>query len=249
MNNIKNRKKHGIFFRIVVLAGGLCAAVLTAFFIYASVYYRSQETALKLLEGSETVTVTKIEEGLFLDGYGETEAIIFYPGAKVEYTAYLPIFYEVAKQGVDVFLVDMPFRMAMFGMNKADRIRETYSYEHWYLSGHSLGGAMGAVYVSKHPDAYDGMIFLASYPTKELKREGFRVLSIYGSNDRVINYERFDESKQNMPADFSEICIEGGNHGQFGDYGFQSGDGEATVSKEEQWQLSADAILELVQEH
>lgn len=47
-----------------------------------------------------------------------------------------------------------------------------YSYEKWYLSGHSLGGAMIANYAEKHIEAKDtsitGLILLAAYPTKNL---------------------------------------------------------------------------------
>lgn len=47
-----------------------------------------------------------------------------------------------------------------------------YSYEKWYLSGHSQGGAMIANYAEKHIEAKDtsiaGLILLAAYPTKNL---------------------------------------------------------------------------------
>ena len=81
---------------------------------------------------------------VFLDGSGTNHALIFYPGAKVEYTAYVPLFYELAAQGLDCFVVKMPGNMAILGMNKAEDIMAEYDYESWYLSGHSLGGAMAA---------------------------------------------------------------------------------------------------------
>lgn len=36
--------------------------------------------------------------------------------------------------------------------------------------------------------------------------------------------------------------IEGGNHAGFGDYGPQQGDGEATISADEQQEIAADAV-------
>lgn len=61
---------------------------------------------------------------VFLDGSGTEHALIFYPGAKVEYTAYVPMFYTLAQQGVDCFVVKMPGNLAAFGMNKAEEIQK-----------------------------------------------------------------------------------------------------------------------------
>ncbi len=64
--------------------------MLSAFF-YVNDYYHSDESINKYLRGNEQVTVSEIADGLFVDGAGEEAAVIFYPGAKVEYTAYLPL--------------------------------------------------------------------------------------------------------------------------------------------------------------
>ena len=40
--------------------------------------------------------------------------------------------------------------------------------------------------------------------------------------------------------------IEGGNHAQFGDYGLQKGDGQAGISREEQQEITARLIEEMV---
>ena len=41
--------------------------------------------------------------------------------------------------------------------------------------------------------------------------------------------------------------IKGGNHAQFGDYGAQDGDGVATISVEEQQELTANAVAAFTQ--
>ena len=41
-------------------------------------------------------------------------ALIFYPGAKVEYTAYLPILEKLRQNGIASVLMKMPFNMAIF---------------------------------------------------------------------------------------------------------------------------------------
>ena len=171
--------------------------------------------------------------------------MIFYPGAKVEYTAYVPLFFELAEQGVDCFLVEMPCNLAILGQNKAAGILKDYDYNQWYMAGHSLGGAMAASFSSEHLDEVDGLILLAAYPTKSLVKEDFTVVSVYGSEDRVVNMEKLEAGREYMPEDYTEICIDGGNHAWFGNYGKQDGDGAATISREEQQAQTVKAILEI----
>lgn len=52
-----------------------------------------------------------------------------------------------------------------------------------------------------------------------------------------------------MPADYAEICIEGGNHAQFGNYGEQKGDHAAGISREEQQAQTVEAILNMMEAH
>ena len=106
---------------------------------------------------------------------------------------------------------------------------------------------MAAEYLKKKPDAVDGLVFLASYPSDstDLSATPAKVLSIYGTEDGVAG-DVFEGSLQRLPGGTSLEVTEGGNLAQFGDYGPQKGDGTATVSRDEQQQLTTDAILRLV---
>ena len=201
------------------------------------------------MQTKDSVLVTEMPDGLYLDGPGDETALIFYPGAKVEYTAYLPLLSELADQGIDCFLIKMPCNLAIFGQNKAKNIMDSYEYDHWYLSGHSLGGAMTASYASGHLESLNGLVLLAAYPTKSLKSDSFSVLSLYGSEDGVLNMEKMEEGKAYMPVDYAEVCIEGGNHAQFGNYGEQKGDHAADISREEQQAQTVEAILKMMEAH
>jgi len=206
----------------------------------------ADEEAKALLNGSSNVSVIQINDGLFLDGPGNESAVIFYPGAKIEYAAYLPLLMNLSSSGVDCFLVEMPFNMAFFGVDKADGIinNDSYHYDHWYLSGHSLGGAMASNYVHNHLNDVDGLILLASYPTDSLANSS--VLSIYGSNDKVLNKESYDDSKKYMPKNFTEYVIKGGNHAQFASYGIQPKDGLANISDYQQKKETISSILDFI---
>lgn len=234
-----NKKiKIGIILFLIVFIGG--------FFVYAQFYYHAEKTATDYLNGTDDVNVTKISKGLFLDGYGNNTTIIFYPGAKVEYTSYLPLFTNLASRGIDCYLVEMPFNLAFFGTNSADEIIKNSSYEHYFMAGHSLGGAMAGSYVNSTQNNISGLIYLSSHLPKEIH---VPVLSIRGTNDGVINLTSYNQAKPLMKNNFTEIIINGGNHAQFGYYGFQSGDNQANITPESQQNQTADAIIRFINEN
>ena len=229
--------------RIMLLIPALAIAVLCiVFLIYTEQYYHAEVSAQAALQSDESVTVTQKDYGWLFDGPSEENAFIFYPGAKVEETAYAPLLHRLAEQGMDACLVRMPFRLAVFGANKADQVMKQHDYEHWYIGGHSLGGAMAASYAATHSSQLSGVFMLAAYPTKTLD-EKIKALIIYGSEDGVVNMARLNEAKRYLPPNGKILVIEGGNHAQFGNYGRQDGDGNAAISSEDQQQRTIEWIL------
>jgi hypothetical protein len=71
-------------------------------------------------------------------------------------------------------------------------------------------------------------------------------LLIYGSQDEVLDHEKYQESLKNLPGVYTEYVIEGGNHAQFGSYGPQKGDGTALISAEQQIDETVRAILAFI---
>ena len=155
---------------------------------------------------------------------------------------------SLAEKGMLCILVEMPFRLAVFDMDAAEGIQEQYpEIENWYIGGHSLGGAMAAAYLSENVDDYEGLVLLGSYSTANLSETDLAVLSVYGSEDGVLNREKYEECKVNLPVDFEEVVIDGGCHAYFGMYGVQKGDGTPGIGNEEQIEMTAEAVLELVE--
>lgn len=219
------------------------AVLFALFFFYTENYYHADRTAVMMLRTDEYASVTSSQTGLLFDGPGEEDLLIFYPGAKVQETAYAPLLRQIAEEGMDVFLVRMPARLAFFGSNKADEaLQETADYANVYIGGHSLGGAMAANYAAEHAESLDGVILLAAYSTKPLP-DSLPVLSVYGTEDGVLNRGNYEKNLANVP-NLKEFVIEGGNHAQFGSYGEQRGDGEASIDPGRQWNETAEAILE-----
>ena len=228
---------------VIPLAIVLILAIV--FFAYVSVYYRADEVALAAMKSSESVRVSETAYGYLFDGPSEDEALIFYPGGKVQETAYAPLLVRLAASGIDVCLVKMPFRLAVFDASAAEDVMKAHSYGKNYLGGHSLGGAMAANCASTHGEEIDGLILLAAYPTKALP-EGMTVLSIYGTQDGVLNRQKLEEGRKYLPASARELAIEGGNHAQFGSYGVQKGDGVPSVTAAAQQEETVRFVLSVL---
>lgn len=233
----KERKKIKKIFVVIlcvltVLVGGACA--------YLSGGYEATEEAAVALVSDEHVTVEKIDGAIVFMPEEPVDAMIFYPGGKVAHDAYAPLMRAYAEEGMACILVEMPFDLAVFDMNAADDYRNLYpEIENWYLGGHSLGGAMAAGYLEQHMEAYEGLILCAAYSTVDYSASDLKIISMYGSNDEVLNAEKYEECRANLPEDAAELIIEGGNHAYFGSYGLQDGDGTATITNDIQ---IADAV-------
>ena len=227
----------------------LMAAILLALALgcglYASDYYRAEETAAAW---PESVTLEQSDDRMiFLPGEASA-GLIFYPGGKVEFTAYAPLMARLAEQGVLCVLLKMPLNLAVLDVNAASGIPEQFpQVERWYLAGHSLGGSMAASYAGKHGAEYAGVILLAAYSTEDLTRSGLKVCSLYGDRDGVLDMEKYSRYRGNLPEDTMEQVLEGGNHAGFGSYGPQEGDGTSTLESGVQLQWTAERILEFLE--
>lgn len=210
---------------------------------FSAEYYRADMTAMESLKSTSTVQVTVSEnEVLFLPENSVNLGLIFYPGGNVEYTAYAPLLHNLAEEGITCVAVRMPLQLAIFDINAADYVMaEHQEISRWYIAGHSFGGAIASWYAHKNPDKLQGLILLAAYSTKSINN--LKVLSVFGSEDGVMNRNAYDNSKVNLPEKTTELLIQGGNHAQFGSYGPQDGDGTATITPETQWKITCDAIV------
>lgn len=103
--DLQKKQKGFIVKRAAIAAAVLLAAVAVFFGIYVNTYYHADASAGAFLVSDEHVRVEKTEYGWSLDGPSEENAMVFYPGAKVEETAYVPLLHRFAEEGMDVCLV------------------------------------------------------------------------------------------------------------------------------------------------
>lgn len=237
------KQKKSIFQKIVFCILAFLLVVGIVFGVYVNDYYHADASASAALQSDALVTVTEQDGNWVFAPEKPVAGLIFYPGGKVENTAYAPLLHDLAADGILCVLVKMPCNLAVLDMDAADGIAEKFpQISSWYISGHSLGGAMAASYAAKRSDELDGLVLLAAYSTADLTDSGLRVYTTYGSEDGVLNREKYDADRANLPQDTCEVVISGGCHAGFGNYGSQKGDGEPTISAEEQQQQTADSV-------
>ena len=242
------KKKRIILISSLSTVGAILIALIVGIGIYLGTYYHADEIAVQtFLQESSIEKVELDKNAVAFVPKNPKAGFIFYPGGKVEVDAYYPLMAECAKKDILSIAIKMPFNLAVFDINAADGIREQYpNIEKWYIGGHSLGGSMASSYLEKNIDDFDGLILLGSYSTADFSDTSLTVLSIYGKNDKVMNKEKYDKYKSNLPNP-EEYEIPGGNHAGFGLYGEQKGDGKATITNEEQIRITAEQISNIME--
>ena len=221
--------------KVLIIISCIIIVLAVGFGIYVSDYYHADKTALAVLNEQGVKTEGNLT---ILTPENQTDtAIIFYPGAKVEPEAYLPILDKLRDKGFMCVLVHMPFNMAVLDANEAENIIEKFGQiEHWYIAGHSMGGAMASNFASKNKDKIDGLILLGAYIYGDYSDED--TLTVYGSLNSSVE-ENIDYTK-------NIVVIEGGGHAEFGNYGEQDGYKKATISADEQQNQTVNAIYEFI---
>lgn len=246
--NLKKSKRKILILTPIILI----LIALISFLIWANDYYKSTSKATAALKSDKLVAVTQKEYIVFKPADKKiSTALIFYPGGKVDEKAYAPLCRKIASNGYMVVIVPMPLHFAIFGENKAsDVIKSFPEIKNWAISGHSLGGVMAADYAYKNPSKIKALILFASYPqnSNNFISQNIKVLSLYGSQDGVANKDKILSAKSLYPSGTEIISISGGNHCQFGNYGFQSGDNKAAITEEEQQSIASDWTIKLLYE-
>lgn len=230
-------KKHKALKITLISILSLIMICVGGFLIWANDYYHAEDMVVATIQGDNSIKVIDNLTIIYPSVPSDT-CIIFYPGAKVEAIAYMPLLEKLKSEGYTCVLVTMPLNMAIFDVNAADKIFEKLpDIKHWYIAGHSMGGAMASDYASKHQDKVDGLILMGAYIYGDYPPK--KALTIYGTFNS--NLEKDINYTENI------LKIEGGNHAQFGNYGKQKGDPDATISAEEQQTITVNAIVEFIE--
>ena len=195
------------------------------------------------LQNSEKVSVSKYEDFYSFKTNSYSVGIIFIGKGGVDPISYAPLLHQLAEEGYAVFL---PLSSNNFDVTATKIFNANSNISQWYIGGHSTGGFTATNYL-KNSNIFNGLFLLSSYSAIDLSNKNIKVLSIYGENDKILDKTIYQTYYANLGMDCIEQVISGGNHSYFGNYGIESGDGEASISAAEQRKISIKLIKRLIQ--
>ena len=253
-------------FRIVLVAAVTVVIAAVLLMVWAGVTRQGVPgpDAASALETISSNTAVEVEYGDWFvirpTAVEPAAGLVIYPGAHSAVRGYVKVMTRIAEAGYLVVAPKMPLGYAFLAPNRIDDVIAAYpDIEHWFLAGHSLGGAMAGRYAFEHGDNLAGLAFWDSYPPESS--------NLYDSDVPTILIHRaapagelpqiYIEKELLFPQATEWVPVQGGNHGQFGDSvggmykelgSIVGGEGavewEATISRDEQHEIIVDAMLD-----
>jgi surfactin synthase thioesterase subunit len=223
------KKKYTIL-KIVKRIWFLIAISFTIWLVYS---YQAKGVSDSLLKSDAKILV-KDNDNYFLFEPKQkfNKVFIFYPGAMVDPKAYVPLCRKISENRIKVYLIKMPWRLASKGYEIPKQLHLFADKSKTYiLAGHSQGGKMAAQFVKENPNLIDKLILIGTTHPRDISLSDSKIpiLKIYGSDDGVADEKTIFQNKSKLPVTTKFVKIEGANHAQFGDYGFQFGDNSARI--------------------
>jgi len=246
------RRILGIVHRVWVIAG---ASSLVVFVTWALLAYRPSGEARRAMESDARVVVVEADAYWTFTPTGARNhrtALLFFPGALVDPVAYAPLLRRVAERGYPALLVRVPRRAAFGGaegLPPIERAREgmrAVETLQWVVAGHSRGAEIAARMLLESPERLSALVLIGSSHPRDISLAHLTVpiARVYGTRDTIADVTKVEATRHNLPAGARQIRIGGGNHSQFGYYGFQPGDWPATISREAQQAITLEVLLD-----
>ncbi len=218
---------------------------------------RTRGVAESLMRSDDRVLVHSDATGLaFLPLASKGRAaLIFICGSGIAPEAYAPLLRPVAEKGFPVFVVSLPYRFAPLESHKQEAVGRARAQmaahpelKQWVIAGHSLGAALAARMAGSDSRLLSALVLVATTHPKDddLSKLEIPVTKIYATNDGIAPSDRVLANRGLLPPHAKWVEIVGGNHSQFGRYGHQLFDGDATVDREQQESLTRSAILDVL---
>jgi len=223
--------------------------------------------AMRALEKIDSNIAVKVEYGDWFvirpTAVEPKAGLVIYPGAHSAVRGYVKVMTKIAEAGYLVVTPKMPLGYAFLAPNRAEDVFKAYpNIRHWFLAGHSLGGAMAGSYAAANGDKLAGLAFWDAYPPEgsNLSESAVPTLLIHRATPEGGLPQIYNVKRPFYPKATEWVPIPGGNHGQFGDNvggmyqefdslaataeGLEPEDWEATISRDEQQTIIADAMLD-----
>jgi hypothetical protein len=182
-------------------------------------------------------------------------ALVFFPGALVDPIAYAPLVRAAAAAGYPAYIVELPRRGAFGGAEspeievRLERLLAARATQHtWVIAGHSRGAVVASTIASERRPGFAGLALIGSSHPRDVDLSALPLLvtKIVGTRDGLASREEVEGNRAKLPAATRWVWIDGGNHSQFGWYGFQPGDRFATIDADSQRATMIQAVIDLL---
>lgn len=249
--------------RRIWILSGLTATVV--FVGWCLVAYSASAEAKAAMQSDARVLVAE-QDGYVLFSPGSQQSkvpvgLLFFPGALVDPVAYAPLGRALAAAGYPVILVPLTRRGAFGGADDPNLLNIAQGAIHdderayrWVVGGHSRGAVVATKMVSQlqslGAQSIAGLLLVGTTHPRDVDLSSLKwpVTKIVGTRDGIAPLARAEANRHLLPSSTRWVTIEGGNHSQFGWYGFQPLDHFASITRESQHDQMLDAIVEALRE-
>lgn len=232
-------------------------AVTVIFVGWSLIAYRASSAARSAIQPDTTVAVA-FNDGIWsfiprLSSSAGIPALIFFPGALVDPVAYAPLARAAATAGFPAYIVELPRRGAFGGAEdpaverRLERLLAAPTTpRHWVLAGHSRGAVVASKIAAAPRSGFIGLVLIGSSHPRDVDLSVLRapVTKAVGTRDGLASRAEVEANRAKLPAGTRWVWIEGGNHSQFGWYGFQPGDRRATIDAASQRATMIRAVID-----
>lgn len=234
----------------------LALAATVVFVTWSVIAFRASAEALGALRTDSVVRVETFDGGRRFSPLSAVAAraeLLFFPGGMVDPVAYAPLARAVAAAGYPVTVLDLPRRGAFGGADDPDLfaharaiMSDARGAPRWIVAGHSRGAVVASQLASEHPRGMAGLVLIGTTHPRDVDLSKLRepVTKIVATRDGIARPDAVEANRHLLPSTTRWVRVEGGNHSQFGWYGFQPGDRRATISPERQRAVTVSAVLE-----
>lgn len=179
--------------------------------------------------------------------------LVFFPGALVNPVAYAPLARAAAAAGHPAYIVELPRRGAFGGAEDPELwerlrrvLRQPGTPGRWLAAGHSRGGVVASQVADAPPPGFAGLVLIGTSHPRDVDLSALTVpvTKIVGTRDGLASRAEVEGNRGKLPPSTRWVWVEGGNHSQFGWYGFQPGDGRATIDATAQRDIMVRVVLE-----
>ncbi len=248
--------RSSIWHRIRKVWVTLGIAFTIVFTVWSLIAYRASPAAHEALVSDELVTVTRGNGSWsFTPAPGRVQPdarLLFFPGALVNPVAYAPLARAAANAGYVTTILEFPRRGAFGGADDPavreralTLLRQDSGSVRWVVAGHSRGAVVATKVAAASPAGLAGLVIIGSSHPRDVSLSGLTipVTKIVGTRDGLASPDEVRDNRHLLPASTHWVWIEGGNHSQFGWYGFQPGDRFARITRGQQHTAMINAVL------